>query len=229
MASHPKYATREGDTLTIYQRDKPVARFTDQGLASCNGDGTCNLWRFDGLVYLRSAAEDRPKPYVAVMGYNGESDIFLLVEPTGELIWLDGPPLASPDGRYLAIGGVDVYQGSSLTIRDQESASPAMVVDFGLTCETLRWTSNTTLRVRCIHDDGDSHTTIASVSQIDATTWQLQETAELDTKSLKPIAHSTLSLKTIAAKTKPRRLPTPEEKANDDLGDKEIGIERLAP
>ncbi len=146
LAAYPEFATRSGDALTVGFDGNPVARFTDIGKSSCEGYETCSVWSFAGLVDIGGMLD------AAVMRDNGEDVQYVVIDRAGHDIWLSGPFMASPDGRYMATGQNDLSTGGYLEIIDLASPWPHVWAQSAAPCQPQDWTPAHNLNLLC--DDG---------------------------------------------------------------------------
>ena len=221
----PGIASRDGNVLTILAGGKPVARFTDNGFTHCEGYDTCSLWSFEGSITLAGPSGTKVI-YADVVQENGEIARNVLVAPDGTTTWFVSNILPSPDGHYLAAGDTsDVESDGSFEITDWTSAGHSTKLTFDAECEPRHWLSATRLSLFCSRNDSDQYT-LATVSQVNATTWRLTETDEV-TENEKPVMASTLKLKAVDAVPTVNKPQTAKEVADSAAYDKTAGYERL--
>ncbi len=227
----PGVAHRDGDVLTISRGGHPVARFADSGIQHCDGMGTCNVWRFLGLITLQTAP-GRREAYAELRYLDGEGDSFLLIGENGEAAWLDEKPLVSPDGRYVATGETEGLDDASLTITDWASPGHRTQAAFKSPCEPVKWFDAQTFRVICSRTDGTGtykfDYDLGTVRQTGPDSWQLKQTDIVDDYlTRKPAVDPGFKpqSETAAFAIKPEK--SAKEQADDDAYDRQIGYEKL--
>jgi hypothetical protein len=147
LASFKGLARREGDVLILSGPRGDIASFTDAEL--CEGFDNCSRWRFLGEFPVGA----RRYPFVSF--YHGEGDPMpMLVDARGEFVAFgQGAPSASPDGRWLVIGGWDAYTGN-LSIFSVEPSGMTLVADSDDSCQPDRWLDATRLQLTCEFEAG---------------------------------------------------------------------------
>ncbi len=170
MAKAPGWASRSGDTLTVSKAGKALARFTDTGLADCDGFDQCALWTFGGVIQVAGQA------YPLVLQENGEITRYMLVDNDGSLVWFNNVPMVSASGRWLATANDDEYTDPILAITDWQSPGHATVVSFAdPPCQPQHWNADDTLDVVC-QPDGDP--AYPARVAFDGKTWKMAANGE---------------------------------------------------
>ena len=227
IKNFPSIASREGDVLTLSRGGHPVARLTDQGIQHCDGMGTCNVWRFLGMVSLQVTSH-RHETYAEVTHLDGEDRDFLLIGEDGTAIWLDDEPMASPDGRYVATGETAGLSDSPLVIIDWTSPGRRASAVFNSACQPVGWLDAATLNVICSRNDKTSGYVLATVKAAGPKAWRLQETQVVDDyRTRKPVndpgfkPRSEMAAITVVAAASARKT------AEAGAGHREDGYEKL--
>ena len=231
IRNFPSIAHRDGNMLTISRGGHPVARFTDSGIQHCDGSGTCNVWRFLGLITLQTAP-GRHEAYAELRYLDGEGDSFLLIGENGEAAWLDEKPLVSPDGRYVATGETEGLDDASLTIIDWASPGHRIQAAFKSPCEPIEWSDAKTFSVICSRTDGAGtyrfDYVLGTVRQTVSDSWQLKQTDIVDDYlTRKPAIDRGFKPRSETADFAIRPEKSAKEQADDDAYDRNAGYEKL--
>ncbi len=179
----PSIARRDGNVLTISRAGRPVARLTDSGIQHCDGAGTCNVWRFTGMITLQTGP-GRHEAYAEVAYLDGESAEVMLIDANGAGTWMGGDPLASPDGLYVAAGQTAGVDDGGLVITDWSRPGHRTQAAFNSPCAPVEWRGATTFSVICSRtDDARNYKfsyVLGTVHQTAPGAWRLDETDIVD-------------------------------------------------
>jgi len=219
-------AKREGDALTIRIDGKPAARFNDQRNLYCEGNDTCSVWTYAGIVTLGDG-HGRKLPYPLLSQYNGEATSAVVVDRNGRIVWLDEKPVVSPSGQYLAAADAEGYSDGMLRITDWFSPGHQTTVSFdGESCSPVKWTSPASLTAECGRYEGKVLHKMPATVTIDHGHWRLVEIVAPATKRKGKIKARPQQTKVIEGKTD--ALPSQQQRADADAYDRNAGYLRLA-
>lgn len=223
ITAQPKVAARAGSTLTISLDGKPVARFSDVDLASCEGFDTCSGWQFAGTRQLQQAP-GKTATFARLGNTGGESTSTVFVGADGRLFWFFDDEKISPDGRYIAGGHMaNIISSGGLEIRDFASPDHALRARFAAKCDIVGWTSVTSVDVKCNRDDDGPFEAAGTITEIAPGKWQLVET-----KVLTPGDGPAIALQSETARMEQEKLSA-EDRAGSDNYERSKGYKRLVP
>lgn len=230
LPAFPKTTLREGDVLTIRRDGHPVARFTDHDRDRCDGNETCSVWTFDGVVTLLTTPAHR-ETYAVVMHETGEDEQFMLIDPSGNTVWLNDEPMASPDRRYAALGATDGEDDGYFKMIDWQSDSHRTTATFDSGCEPVKWLSPIEITVVCSRSDDAAHPASGYAAGIIRRTapgtWQLTETGVVDYKTLAPLTDAGFRPQTETVTEAVEAAPAARDVADDAAYDRKAGYERV--
>ncbi|EGF93015.1 hypothetical protein ABI_14540 [Asticcacaulis biprosthecium C19] len=202
LKAFPKYARRDGSTLTLSYDGRDGVRLTSSPKTDCEGWETCSLWTLAGIVMLDDGA------VIVVRREHGEGDNYVLFDRKGDRLWLNGPPSVSPDLRYVASGQLASIISRSFTEITDWKASPRLTQQSETSCQPLAWHDATRLRLQCNRDDDGETPPFDAEATLKNGAWQLV--------SAQPVLPF-----------KPRQVRTAAERAELATWEKKIGVEVL--
>ncbi len=171
----PNQASRSGDDLTISFDGKPTARFSDVDKAECEGNGTCSLWQFAGLITLQSIA-GKEETFAVIEHNNGEQNSNLLINARGDNHWVGDTFQVSPNHRFLIVGEQEsIMSDGYLEIIDFASPGHASVANFDAQCDPETW-DRVAAQVVCSRGDTNSVEVSGTVEPLPSGQWRLRET-----------------------------------------------------
>lgn len=148
MAKAPGLARRNGDTLTFFSGNRPVARLTYRWQPNPNGDPSD--YTFREAVRLREPGARQTTRLAAVGPDVPEASEAFIVDSRGQG-WLfpDGFEDASPDGRYVtSLADFGFRNGPALIVDWTNPQKPTQIID--TTCLESHWLSATEISGICM-------------------------------------------------------------------------------
>jgi hypothetical protein len=227
LRAYPDVATRDARGLTVFRDGHPVARFHNVDETHCQGNDTCSLWWFDGVLRLGTGSDRRT--YAEVFHSNGEGWEVMLIGDDRDPLVFENPLVPSPDGRYAATGVTSGLEDAYLSIIDWTSPGHRLTATFGrLTgCEPLNWEGPDAFRAICDHEKSKTHYSLATVQRAGDGTWQLTEIGIIDWQTRQLVADPDFVPRSDTAHATVPPAQSAERTAGDDAYFKRDGFEKL--
>jgi hypothetical protein len=227
LRAYPAIATRNAHGLTIWQNGRPVAGFHNINETGCEGNDSCSLWWFDGVLRLGTGADRRT--YAEVFHSNGEGwEVLLIGEGDNPLVF-DDEVMPSPDGRYAATGTPAGLTDGYLSIIDWSSPGHHLTATFSrrIACAPLNWQGPDELRVICDHDKTATHASLAVVRHAGDGMWQFNEAGPADWKTHQFVADPDFTAHTETARPDVAQPRSDKQRADDAAYFRRGGYEKL--
>ena len=151
LQNYPDIARRDGAVLTILDHGRTLRRFKSRTSACQNRN--CPAWLFQGAVDIGS------QKLAVVRQETGHGGHDAIVRADGSLLWTEGFPVVSPDGRWLAVSGDVTDEMEDISSHEylrlfawKTSFKP---IGFHRSCIVRRWISSTQVTVYCLGSDHD--------------------------------------------------------------------------
>lgn len=149
LKAYPGLATRDGDDLTLFYRNRIVTR-----LVASQTDEQCDSVIIHKILGVRDEAFARITPLALISCQHDELERRFIVLRDGERWWIPDASV-SPDGRILAVGQNDTYSDPSVVFTLYEWPSRKEVAKFDAYFRGLVWADAHHLKVTCIANDGN--------------------------------------------------------------------------
>lgn len=149
LAQYRDLARRNGAGLTVLNHGKALRTFTS--LDTCSNH-VCRTWLFQGVVNIGG------NTLAVVRLETGHGGHDAIVRADGRLLWTEGFPVGSPDGRWLAVSGDVADQMETIKTHDDLrlidwQTSRAILIR--RSCVVDHWISAIDIAVYCLDHDTD--------------------------------------------------------------------------